>query len=128
MDRKIVKEDIKMELKTLFNEDIEREHSYLLEQEVGSDEYIDSLKRLGDLEVKLFDLTKFESECTAREQQLKDEKKDRMIKNGIEIGKTVGGWTFAGVMAVAIMAFEKEDTFTSALKGCISCFIPKKIV
>lgn len=117
-----------MELKTLLHEDIEREHEYLREQDIGSDEYNDSLKRLAGLEETLFELVKFESETAAKEKQYQEEKKDRTIKNGIEIGKAVGGWLFAGGMCVAIMAFEKNDTFTSALKGCISAFVPKKVV
>ena len=117
-----------MELKTLLYDDIEREHDYLSEQEVGSEEYNSSLKRLSDLEAKLFDLEKFESETAMRNEQMQDEKKDRLIKNIFEGVKIGSGIVVPIIGLVAITAFEKDDTFTSALKGYVNCFIPKKTI
>lgn len=117
-----------MELKNLLREDINREHAYLRDQEVGSDEYNASLKRLGELESKLFDLIQLEIESAAKEQQMKDEKRDRKFRTAIEIAKTASGVIMPLVGLVGIMAFEKEQTFTSALRDYVKCFVPKKVI
>lgn len=117
-----------MELKTLLCEDIERERNYLHGQEVGSEAYNESLKRLGALEDKLFDLEKLEFEAASKEKQLKDEKKDRLTKNVIEGVKVVGGIVIPVIGLVWITATEKETTFCGALKDYTKLFIPKKTI
>lgn len=117
-----------MELKTLLREDIEREHNFMCDQEVGSDEYNASMKRLGELENKLFDLMKLESESADKNKQMIDEKKDRKIKYILEGVKTASGIIVPFVGLVGIMAFEKEQTFTSALRDYVKCFVPKKVI
>ena len=117
-----------MELETLLCEDIKRERAYLHEQEVGSEEYNDSLKRLGTLEDKLFDLRKFEAENAAKQQQTKDEKKDRLTKNVMEGVKIVSGIVIPLIGLVCITATEKETTFCGALKEYTKLFIPKKTI
>lgn len=117
-----------MELKTLLREDIEREHEFMHTHEVGSEEYNNSFKRLCELENKLFDLEKFESETASKNEQLKDEKKDRTIKYVFEGVKIASGIVVPMIGLVCITAFEKNDTFTSALKGYVNCFIPKKTI
>lgn len=118
-----------MQLKTLLREDIERERTYLHEQEVGSEEYVESLKRLGALEDKLFDLEKFESETVYKEKQFKDEKKDKRTKNVIDIAKfVIGTVIIPGIGLVCITATEKETTFCGALKDYTKLFIPKKLI
>ena len=64
-----------MELKTLLQEQIEREYEYLSDQEVGSEEYNNSMKRLNTLEDKLADLKKAETEASIKEKQLEEERK-----------------------------------------------------
>lgn len=117
-----------MELKTLLREDIEREHNYLLEQEVGSDEYNTSMKRLGELEGKLFNLMQLETESADKKQQRMDERRDRKYKYIFEGVKTASGIIVPFVGLIGIMAFEKEQTFTSALKDYVKCFVPKKTI
>lgn len=115
-----------MELRTLLTEQIGRERTYLLAQEVGTDEYNDSTKRLNALEDKLFDLEKFEFESAKDIEQAKDEKKDKWTKNAIEILKIIvqSAVTVGGLAAV--LAFEKNDTITSVMKGWLNLLIPKK--
>lgn len=117
-----------MELKTYLCEDIKRERSYLHEQEVGSEEYNASLKRLSDLEGKLFDLEKFESETAKKDEQTKDEKKDKLIRNVFEGVKIVSGVVTPFIGLIWITAVEKEITFVGALKGYTNLFIPKKMI
>jgi hypothetical protein len=70
-----------MDLKTLLKDEIEREYAYLCEQEVGSEDYVHSLQRLGGLEDKFVNLTQFETEDANKKAQLEDEKRDRRNKN-----------------------------------------------
>jgi hypothetical protein len=104
-----------MDLKTLLREQIERESAYLSKQEVGTEEYCKSQERLNNLEEKMADYVKFE-----------DNRKDRTVKNVIEGAKTVGGIVLPVIGLVAITAFEKNDSFTTSLRGFVNCFIPKK--
>ena len=117
-----------MELRTLLREDMEREHDYLRDQEVGSDEYNASMKRLGELEVKFFDLLKLELESADKKKQIAEDRKDRRTKNIIEVVKTASGILMPVVGLVGIMAFEKEQTFTSALRDYVKYFLPKKTI
>lgn len=117
-----------MDLETLLVAEIEREYDFLCEQEVGSEEYVHSLQRLGNLEDKLFNLKQFESEDANKKAQLEDEKKDRRNKNIIEIAKMiVCGVIVPGVGLVCITATEKNTTFCGALKDYTKLFIPKKL-
>ena len=104
-----------MDLKTLLREQIERESEHLSKLEVGTEEYCKSQDRLNILEDKMTDLVKFD-----------DTKKDRTIKNVIEGVKTAGGIVLPVIGLVAITAFEKNDSFTTSLRGFVNCFIPKK--
>lgn len=116
-----------MELKTILREQIERECTYANDQEVGTEEYNASLKRLSDLENKLIEIEKIESEAARRDEQTQDERKDRRVRNifeGIKIGSSI---LVPMVGLVCITAFEKDSTFTSALKGYVNLFIPKKL-
>lgn len=116
-----------MELKALLREQIEREIKHQRACEVGSEEYNDSLRRLGTLEDKLADIEKFESETVRKDVQMKEEKNDRLVKNIIEGVKVGGSIVLPIIGLVAITAFEKSETFTSSLKGFVNCFLPRKL-
>lgn len=117
-----------MELRTLLRDDIEREHEYLCQQEVGSEEYNASMKRLGELESKLFDLVKLDLESADKKKQMAEERRDRKTKNIIEVVKTASGIALPVFGLIGIMAFEKEQTFTSALRDYVKYFLPKKTI
>lgn len=105
-----------MNTETLLRERIEREYAYQKEHEVGTDEYNASMSRLNVLEDKLADL-----------ENSKSEKNDRITKNILEGIKVVSSVALPIIGLVTITAFEKNDTFTSALKGYVNCFMPKKM-
>ena len=73
------------------------------------------------------EMDKAESERLFREQQLKDEKKDRLIKNilsvaGIALPLVVTIWG-----TKVSLNFEKEGTVTTAIgRGFINKLLPKK--
>ena len=115
-----------MKLRTLLNEQIERERTYLGDCEVGTEEYNESMKRLNTLDDKLADLEKTEAEAVRKDKQMREDKKDRLVKNVIEGVKVFFGVVTPFIGLVAITAFEKDSTFTSALKGYVNCFVPKK--
>lgn len=116
-----------MELKELLRGQIEREHTYLSEQSVGSEQYNASMSRLNVLEDKMAELEKSESESARRDKQMEEEKKDRLIKNSLEVAKITTNIVMPVIGLVAITAFERGDTFTTSLRGFINCFIPKKL-
>ena len=117
-----------MDSKTLLLEQIERERKYVSDRVVGSEEYNASLERLIKLEEKLAEIEKTDAEFNLKQKQMAEEKKDRIVKNVIEGVKVVGtGMVIPIVGLVAITAFEKNDTFTTALRGFVNCFIPKKV-
>lgn len=103
-----------MKLRALLEEQIEREREYLSHCLPGSDEYDASTKRLNILEDKLADLEKHESD-----------KKSKLVGNILEGVKVAGGIALPIIGFVVVTAFEKDDSFSSSLKGVINCFIPK---
>lgn len=105
-----------MYLQELLREQIERERGHLEGLTVGSEDYEKSFARLVELEDRMADWEKHQ-----------EGKKDRTVKNVIEGVKVAGGIMLPLVGYVAVTAFEKNETFTSALKGVVNCFIPKKM-
>lgn len=116
-----------METKELLIKLIEREGEYCDNQEVGTEEYNKSFKRLIDLKKELESIENSEYEHSRKEREMKELKFDRITKNSIEIVKVGGGIILPLIGYVAVVAFEREETFTSALKGVVNCFIPKKL-
>ena len=117
-----------MDSKTLLLEQIERELKYVNDRVIGSEEYNDSLDRLIKLEERLAEIEKSEAELTLRQRQLDEDKKDHLTKNLIQIGTVVlTGLVMPTAGMIAITAFEKDCTFTTALRGYVNYFLPKKL-
>lgn len=121
MKRLNILEDKLFDLEKLEAETAVKNRQTNLEQEKF--EFESTMKRkLSDLEQEKF---KFETE--AKDKQSKDEKKDRFIRNVLEGVKVGSGIVIPIIGLVWITAAEKEITFTGALKGYASLFVPKKI-
>lgn len=117
-----------MKSKELLTKQIEREQSYCIKQEVGTDEYNDSFKRLTILRKELAELEKTEAENERKNRESVEAKKDRRVKNSLEAVKIIGGGIIMPCIGyVVVTAFEKDDSFTSSLKRVVDCFIPKKL-
>ena len=117
-----------MNNKELLMKAIEREQAYCDTHDVGTDEYDNSFDRLMKLRKELADLEKTEAENERRTQELAETKKDRRVKNTIEVVKFVGtGIVMPCIGFVVVTAFEKDDSFTSSLKRVVDCFIPKRM-
>lgn len=101
---------MKTKAKAMVLELIEREREYLEKQQVGTQEYNDSLKRIGDLEEKLADL------------------EDKTFKNIVEVIKFVLGGVVVPVgMSLLVLKWEETGSVTTALRTWITGIVPKKM-
>lgn len=91
------------------NDLIKKEREYFDTQDVGSDEYVKSQKRLMELEKQLAERT------------------DGVGKTVIEGVKVASGVVLPIFGWVVITAFEKNDSLTTSLKKTIDCFLPKRL-
>lgn len=93
--------------KALLAEQYERERAYLANQEVGSEEYNASLRRLMELETHL------------------TERKSKVTTALIETGKVAANVALPLIGLVWITANERDITFTGALRDYTKYFLPK---
>lgn len=108
----------------LLESEWEQEMQELGKMQLGSDEYkatVDGVTKLTDriIELKKVEFER-EKEDRTREfeerfksQQMKDEKRDRLIKNCLTGVSVVGGLVGAFAVSVMSMNFEREGTFTT---------------
>lgn len=99
---------------------IERERRYIDTLNTGSDEYVKSMERLMDLEKLL-------SEIEKNEAEMDQAQKSRLIGVILESAKIATNVALPLIGYVAIVAAEKDITFTGALRDVTKCFLPKKI-
>ena len=113
-----------MSVRSNLVEEFESELEELSKMEVGTDTYratVDGVTKLADRIIEIDKIEKEhsvqidtqEQECAIKAQQLKDEKKDRFIKNCIAIGTFVGGVLVYGLAFIASTNFEREGTLTT---------------
>lgn len=113
-----------MSIKHVLDEEIRSELENLGKESIGSDEYksnVDGVTKLLDRKIELEKLEieskeKIESrnaEIELKLQQMKDERKDRLIRNGITVGTFVGSCLVYGLAFIASTNFEREGTFTT---------------
>lgn len=117
-----------MELKTLLLEQIKRENEYLRKQQVGTEDYVNSMYRINELESKLAEVEQFESDAARKDKQWKEEMTDRTIKNIIEGVKTASGFVMPMIGLFVILKWEETGSITTALRGYVNNFIPKKLL
>ena len=126
-----------MDEKKLYDE-INAEFEDLSKMALGTEEYkitIDGLTKLMD---RAIDMKKFDTEYAERienqkmdnsfkQRQMNEERKDRLIKNGISIAGIVIPSLITIWGTVKSMEFEKEGTITTIIgRGFINKLIPKK--
>ena len=113
-----------MDIKGLLSDEIKAELEVLSDLEVGTDEHkiaIDGVTKLAD---RLIEIDKLDTErqdkienrkidIELREKQMKDERLDRYIKNGIALFTTIGGWMLVRWGAKSAWKFEEQGTITS---------------
>ena len=126
-----------MDEKKLYDE-INAEFEDLSKMALGTEEYkvtVDGLTKLMD---RAIDMKKFDTEYTERienqkmdnclrQKQMDEERKDRLIKNGISIAGIVIPSLITIWGTVKSMEFEKEGTITTIIgRGFINKLLPKK--
>ena len=113
-----------MSVRSNLVEEFESELEELSKMEVGTDTYratVDGVTKLADRIIEIDKNEKEnsvkidiqEQEYAIKAQQLKDEKKDRFIKNCIAIGTFVGGVLVYSLAFIASTNFEREGTLTT---------------
>lgn len=116
-----------MDIVELLDEDLASEMEKLRKTAYDAKEYGAVSDTVGMLMDKKIELIKVENEQLFREQQQKDEKKDRLVKN------IIGAAGVVLPLAVTIwgtkvsLKFEEEGTFTTIMgRGFINKLLPKK--
>lgn len=116
-----------MTIKEQLDEELSAELSKLSSTPYGAEEY-DKVKGTVDMLFnKKIEMDRTESEQLIKQQQLKDEKKDRLVKNvmtaaGIALPLLVTIWG-----TKVSLKFEEEGTFTTIMgRGFINKLLPKK--
>lgn len=116
-----------MSVKNLLREEITDEIGHLSKMEVGSEEYEKTVNGLTKLVDRLNEMEKVEmektnsnveNECKIEEQdlkrqQLEDEKKDRLIRNGLTGVSVIGGLAVTVWGTLKTFKFEETGTITS---------------
>ena len=113
-----------MSIKNNLVEEFESELEELGKMEVGTEKYktlVDGITKLADRIIEIdkvenehvVQIDTQEQEYAIKAQQLKDEKKDRFIKNCIAVGTFVGGVLVYSLAFIASMNFEREGTLTT---------------
>ena len=113
-----------MSIKNDLVEEFESELEELGKMEVGTEKYktlVDGVTKLADRIIEIdkvenehvVQIDTQEQEYAIKAQQLKDEKKDRFIKNCIAVGTFVGGVLVYSLAFIASMNFEREGTLTT---------------
>lgn len=127
-----------MEIEKLLDEEIQYEFSTLKDAEKGSEEYktsVDGLTKLLDraIEMKKIDIETQEKietrefENDLKLKQMKEDKKDRWVKNGIAIGGIVIPTIVTVWGTLKSFKFEEEGTITTIMgRGFINKLLPKK--
>lgn len=127
-----------MRIETLLRDEIKDEFEKLKKLEMGSEEHdkvLNGLTKLLDREIE-YKKVNLESEERNearqsdeyfKEQQMRDERKDRKIKNAIAIGSIIIPVVVTIWGTVKSFEFEKEGTITTIMgRGFINKLLPKK--
>lgn len=127
-----------MNVKTLLDAEIKSEIENLSKVEPGTEEHkiaADALAKLLDksIEIDKVDL-EFQEKAESRDndyaikqKQIKDENRDRIVKNVLTGVSMVGGFAITVWGTIKSIEFEKEGTITTIMgRGFIQKLLPKK--
>lgn len=127
-----------MSVQTLLNQEINSQFDDLKGLQVGSKEHATAVEGLAKLVDKAIEMERFEmthdedvkareKELELKEMQMKEEKKDRFIKN-LLTGASILIPTMVTIWGTkASFEFEKEGTITTIMgRGFINKLLPKK--
>ena len=116
-----------MSVKTLLEDEIENEFTELSAMKKGSEEYkatVDGLTKLVD---RTIELEKLENERLDKETAREEERKDRLVKNGIAVAGIVIPTAVTIWGTLKSLKFEETGSVTTIMgRGFISKLLPKK--
>ena len=127
-----------MELEDLLEEEVKSQLEGLKDIEMGTDEYkatVDGIVKLADCAIKIKELDydasdkidARETEVAIKKQQMKEEKNDRIIRNGIAIAGIVIPTAVTIWGTIKSIKFEQEGTITTIMgRGFIQKLLPHK--
>lgn len=127
-----------MNVKTLLSEEIKSEFEELKRTEVGTEQYKTAVDGITKLTDRFIELEKLEtdvaekknarvSDLELKQEQFQDEKKDRLIRNGIAAAGIIIPSVITIWGTVKSFQFEKEGTVTTIMgRGFINKLLPKK--
>lgn len=127
-----------MSIKTMLDDEIRSEIELLAKEEIGTETYKASVDGIVKLTDRLIELEKIdierknriedrESENEFKAAQMSDDKKDRVIKNVINVAGIVIPTVITVWGTLATFEFEKEGTVTTSIgRGFINKLLPKK--
>ena len=127
-----------MELEDLLEEEVKSQLEGLKDIEMGTDEYkatVDGVVKLADRVIKIKELDydasdkidARETEIAIKKQQMKEEKNDRIIRNGIAIAGIVIPTAVTIWGTIKSIKFEQEGTITTIMgRGFIQKLLPHK--
>ena len=127
-----------MELEDLLEEEVKSQLEGLKDIEMGTDEYkatVDGVAKLADRVIKIKELDydasdkidARETEIAIKKQQMKEEKNDRIIRNGIAIAGIVIPTAVTIWGTIKSIKFEQEGTITTIMgRGFIQKLLPHK--
>lgn len=127
-----------MDVESLLHEELNREFEKLKGMEVGNEAYsktVEGLTKLADMaaeidKMKVEHNEKLEAQRMDnyfRVQQMKDENKDRLIKNILSAVSIIGGFAITVWGTKTSIKFEETGTITTIMgRGFINKLLPKK--
>lgn len=116
-----------MTIEELLEEDVTSEMEKLRTTPYDAKEYGMVSETVRMLMTQKIEMDKVKSEQLFREQQLKDEKKDRLIKNVIGVAGIVLPLAVTIWGTKVSLKFEEEGTFTTIMgRGFVNKLLPKK--
>ena len=134
----IFKEETKMSIKSLLDEEIRSEIEEVSKIEVGSDQHKTSVDSLAKLLDKHIELEKFEADAQEKyesriaeqdlkREQIKNEKRDSIVKNVLTGVSVIGGFGLTIWGTCKSLKFEETGVVTSIMgRGFIQKLLPKK--
>lgn len=127
-----------MSVKTLLTDEIERRINTLEDVAMGGPEDKESVEGLAKLLDKLNEMEKIEldhqdkvttrdKELELKQEQMKNEKIDNIVKNCLTATSIVGGFGLTVWGTIKSINFEKDGTITTIMgRGFIQKLLPKK--
>lgn len=116
-----------MSMETLLNTEIENKFDDLSKLDASSKEYSDAVDSVTKLMDRGIELKKIEKSATQAEKQIKEDRKDRIVKSTIDVGSIVLPLAVTIWGACVSLKFEETGSITTSIgRKFIDKIISKK--